>query len=62
MASGSKGATMTKDDAIARLIEIGATHEKKEDLLDDTKSGWWLDTVFLAPYSDPKSALAAIEG
>lgn len=53
---------MTKDDAIARLIEIGATHEKKEDLLDDTKSGWWLDTVFLAPYSDPKSALAAIEG
>lgn len=53
---------MTKNEAIDRLIEMGATHEKKEDHFGDTKSGWWMDTVWLAPYSKPQDALQAIEG
>ena len=53
---------MSKQDAINKLIEIGATHEKKEDSCGDTKSGWWMDTVWLAPYNSPKDALQAIEG
>ena len=51
---------MTKQDAIEKLIEMGVTHEKKEDQFGDTKSGWWMDTVWLAPYRDPKGALDAI--
>ena len=58
----AKGETMTKNEAIDRLIEMGATHEKKEDHFGDTKSGWWMDTVWLAPYSKPQDALQAIEG
>lgn len=47
---------------IKELIEIGATHEKKETEQGETKSGWWLDTVFLAPYSMPELALLKIQG
>lgn len=53
---------MSNTEAITRLIEIGATHEKKEDSHGVTRSGWWMDTCWLAPYSKPKDALRAIEG
>ena len=53
---------MSKREAIDRLIQMGATHEKKEDHLGDIKSGWWMDTVWLAPYNKPQLALQAIEG
>lgn len=54
--------TMSKKEATDRLIDLGATHEKKEDNFGDTKSGWWMDTVWLAPYGKPQDALQAIEG
>jgi len=50
------------DYATERLIEMGATHETKEDHFGDTKNGWWMDTVWLAPYSNPREALQAVEG
>ncbi len=53
---------MTKKQAVGMLIEIGATHEKKEDQFGETKSGWWMDTIWLAPYGQPLLALSAIEG
>jgi len=53
---------MTNNEAIDRLIEMEASHEKKEDSFGETKSGWWMDTVWLAPYSQPREALAVIEG
>lgn len=53
---------MSKNEAAAKLIEIGATHEKKEDGQGVTRSGWWMDTVYLAPYNKPQDALRAIEG
>lgn len=60
--TNAKETKMTKKEAIAKLIEMEATHEKKEDSFGDTKSGWWMDTVWLAPYSQPLEALAVIEG
>lgn len=51
---------MTKEQAIAELIERGATNEKKEDQHGETKTGWWMDTVFLA--KNPIDALAALKG
>jgi hypothetical protein len=45
-----------------KLRELGATLEKKEDRFGDTKSGWWLDDVWLAPKNDPKQALRETEG
>jgi hypothetical protein len=53
---------MSNEEAIGRLIEAGATYETKEDSQGVTRSGWWQDTVYLAPYSKPKDALQAIEG
>jgi len=53
---------MSKNEAIERLIEMGATHEQKEDNFGDTKNGWWLDTVWLAPYKDPQAAIEAMDG
>lgn len=51
-----------KNEQIKELIEIGATHEKKKTEQGETKSGWWMDTVFLAPYSMPERALLKIQG
>lgn len=53
---------MTNAEAIAKLIEMGATYEQKEDSSGETKSGWWMDTVWLAPYRKPLLALEAING
>jgi len=53
---------MNRSEAIAKLIESGAVHEKKEDSNGVTRSGWWMDTVWLAPYSKPQDALRALNG
>ena len=47
---------------IERLLDLGAKHETKKDQFGDIKSGWWQDTVYLAPYNEPKLAIEAIEG
>jgi hypothetical protein len=41
-----KNASQVSDKA-QRLIDCGATFEKKEDNEGRTRSGWWMDTVFL---------------
>lgn len=53
---------MTEAEAIKELIEAGATHEKKETERGETKSGWWMDIVWLAPYKEPVIALSALRG
>ena len=53
---------MTNAKEIELLIEAGATHEKKETEQGETKSGWWMDTVWLAPYRMPQLALQVLEG
>ena len=53
---------MTKSQAIEKLVEMGAVNEKKEDAQGVTKSGWWMDTVWLAPASKPLEALQSING
>lgn len=50
------------NDAVKLLEEAGATRETKEDRSGETRSGWWMDDVFLAPLSNPKLALEAIRG
>lgn len=53
---------MSKRDAEAALLEKGAERLKAEDRFGETRVGWWLDGVWLAPLNDPKAALAAING
>ena len=36
------------EEARRKLIEAGAKCEKKEDREGKTRSGWWMDSVFLA--------------
>ena len=58
----TRGNEMSISEAMAKLIEAGAAYETKEDEHGDTRSGWWMDTVWLAQYSKPQDALQAIEG
>jgi len=51
---------MSESETIVRLEEFGATRERKETSDGQTKSGWWWGTVWLAPLSDPRSALSAL--
>lgn len=44
------------------LREKGATLEKREDAHGVTRSGWWMDGVFLAQTKDPVLALDVLEG
>lgn len=60
--SQDNGMTKKDEDAVKKLIAMGATRAKKEDSLGDTKSGWWMDTVFLAPSNMAKLALQVLEG
>jgi hypothetical protein len=53
---------MTNSQAIALLTADGATLEKREDAHGVTRSGWWMDDVWLAPVSQPKAALEALRG
>ena len=43
-----------------RLIQAGAVNKTKEDGFGDTKSGWWMDTVFLG--DDARVAWSALQG
>jgi hypothetical protein len=52
-----------KTAAEKKLVEeYGATLEKREDKWGETKSGWWMDGVWLAGPHDPDDALRGIEG
>ena len=51
----AKGASET-------LAELGARREIREDRHGETRSGWWLDGVWLAPCNKPKDALRAVNG
>lgn len=50
----------TTEEQKNELAEIGATYEKAEDIHGTTRTGWWLDGVYLG--KDSKQALAAIKG
>lgn len=51
-----------RDQIIKQLEELGAERLKAEDREGRTRSGWWLDGVWLAPVNDPKGALLQING
>ena len=51
---------MTTLEAEAKLIEAGAVKEKAEDRYGETKSGWWLEGVFLG--RDAKTAWSGVAG
>jgi hypothetical protein len=51
---------LTKAKAIAILKERGAESMKAEDQFGDTRSGWFLDGVYLC--SDPVEAVRKILG
>lgn len=53
---------MNKKEAEVRLREIGAELLKTEDQFGDTKTGWWLDGVFLGPKNDPEYCLRVVNG
>jgi hypothetical protein len=58
-------ATKTKEaeaQAIKELKEMGADCLKREDRFGETRSGWWIDGVWLAPTSDPVAALRYARG
>ena len=56
----NKERTMNAD--AKTLIELGAKNERREDSEGKTKSGWWMDGVFLAPSNRPKDALRELKG
>jgi hypothetical protein len=44
------------------LIERGAVIDARRDNGDKMRRGWWLDSVFLGPTSDPVRALLVVTG
>jgi hypothetical protein len=53
---------MTNAEAIKALTEMGAKNERREDDHGQTRSGWWLDGVWLAPSAAPKDAVSVVGG
>ena len=53
---------MNANACIETLAELGARREIREDRHGETRSGWWLDGVWLAPCSKPQDALRAVNG
>jgi hypothetical protein len=51
---------MTTEQATKELREMGAELAKMEDRQGDTKSGWWLDGVYLGKKAT--DALEAVQG
>lgn len=49
-----------KQSAIERLIAAGAKLEKKEDRFGETRSGWWMDDVWLSTKRDPQTAIESL--
>jgi hypothetical protein len=61
-ACNAKETDMSKIEATAILTEAGATNERREDSHGETKSGWWMDGVWLAPSSRPQDAIKVLKG
>jgi hypothetical protein len=53
---------MSNEEAVQILKDRGAKLEKKENSHNETKSGWWMDDVWLAPANQPKQALRELDG
>jgi hypothetical protein len=51
---------VSKQQATQELESIGAVKETSDDRFGDTKTGWWLDGVFLG--RDSMTALQAVRG
>lgn len=51
---------MTREQATTILIEAGAKLERREDSHGETKSGWWIDGVFLS--KNAVDAVAFLQG
>jgi hypothetical protein len=49
----------TKEEAIRELREMGAELSKQEDRYGETKTGWWLDGIWID--NDPIRALMSIK-
>lgn len=58
----SKTRAHKKDEAITQLEEAGAYLARQEDRHGDTKSGWWVDDVWIGPTADPEAALRNLRG
>ena len=56
----TKGKTLVEVFAAEELIKRGAKLEKKEDTDGRTRSGWWMEDVFLS--KDAGDALRALNG
>jgi len=52
--------SMSTTEAIAILKDAGAINAKQEDRYGETKTGWWLDGVYLG--KDPRQAVSAMRG
>jgi hypothetical protein len=51
---------ISKDEAIKELKAVGAEFARRENAHGETKSGWWLDGVYLG--KDAASAIEALRG
>jgi len=49
-----------KDEIQKEIEEAGAEYSKQEDQFGDTKSGWWMDGVYLG--KTVKDAIESIQG
>lgn len=53
---------MNATNAKQVLIEMGAKNERREDSHGETRTGWWMDGVWLAPSSRPMDAIRMLKG
>jgi len=51
-----------KTSAVQKLVECGAECVKKEDRSGQTRSGWFIDDVYLGPASDPSRCVQVMLG
>ena len=54
--------TTTKAEAIKTLKALGVELLKAEDRFGETKTGWFVDGVWLAPKNEPEAALRFMNG
>ena len=55
-------ARVALDDTFKTLVELGARTERREDSEGKTRTGWWMDGVWLAPANRPMDALRELKG
>ena len=53
---------MNATNAIEMLTEMGAKNERREDCEGRTRTGWWMDGVWLAPSNRPMDAIRELKG